>query len=147
MAQIQAYLTFNGNCREAMEFYRDSLGGELDIQTVGDSPVADQNAPASHHRIMHSSLTNDGFVLMASDMLTSGEFREGNAVTLLLNFGSEDEIKNSFERLSRGGVVDSPLREEFWGSVFGMLTDKFGKHWMLNFDKNPPVTSTPPNQF
>jgi PhnB protein len=136
MAQIVAYLTFNGNCREAMTFYKECLGGELTIQAVSDTPMASQMPPEEQKKIMHSSLAKGPLTLMASDMMggPSGVV-QGNAITLMLNCGSEQEIQASFAKLSAGGKVGHALKEEFWGSTFGDLTDKFGMRWMLNFDK------------
>ena len=85
---------------------------------------------------MHSSLTNGGFVLMASDNLMSAEkLMIGNDVTLSLNCSSDAEINDYFSKLSEGGIVEMPLMTQFWGATFGMLKDKYGKSWMLNFDK------------
>jgi PhnB protein len=136
MAQILAYLTFNGNCREAMTFYKECLGGELSLQAVSDTPMASQMPPEAQNNIMHSSLTNGSMALMASDMMGGPNgVVHGNAITLMLNCGSEQEIQNFFAKLSAGGKVGHALKEEFWGSTFGDLTDKFGNRWMLNFDK------------
>lgn len=135
MTQINAYLNFNGNCREAMTFYKECLGGELSMQTVGEAPIADQMPPEARQNIMHAALTNGVLVLMASDMMGPGEPVHGNTMALLLNCSSEEEIKTFFSKLSAGGKVDHALKEEFWGSTYGDLTDKFGRRWMLNYDK------------
>jgi PhnB protein len=135
MAQINAYLTFDGNCREAMAFYKECLGGDLAIQTVGESAIASTMPPATQGLVMHSALTKGSLVLMASDMMSDEGVVKGNAITLMLQCGSEKEISESFAKLSAGGKVNSPLKEEFWGSTFGDLTDRFGLRWMLNFDK------------
>ncbi len=136
MTQIDAYLRFNGNCREAMTFYKECLGGELAMQTVGESPVASQMPPAAQKSIMHAALTKGRLVLLASDMVGSEGVVKGNAIALTLNCGSEEEIKTYFAKLSSGGQVTYPLKTEFWGATFGQLTDKFGVDWMLNYDKN-----------
>lgn len=135
MTQIIAYLTFNGTCKDAMTFYKDCLGGELRLQTVGETPAASQMPPEAKSKIMHASLTNDSIALMASDMIMAGSVVPGNTVSLLLNCSSEEEIGRFFSKLSAGGKVGHPLKEEFWGSTFGDLTDKFGMRWMLNWDK------------
>jgi PhnB protein len=136
MTQIHAYLTFSGNCREAMTFYKDCLGGELMLQTVEGSPLADQMPADAGPSILHSTLTQDAVVLMASDM-SLGPVTQGTAVSLLLDCSSEEDIQRIFAALSAGGEVNNPLGEMFWGATFGGLTDKYGVHWLLNHDKAP----------
>ena len=135
MIQINPHLHLNGTAREAMNFYKDCFGGELFMQTLGETPMADQ-MPAAKDKIMHASLTKDGSVLiMAADMMDPSTFKIGDNVTLSINCSSEDEIKTLFSKLSAGGKVTMPLSEQFWGATFGMLTDKFGIDWMLNYQK------------
>jgi PhnB protein len=105
------------------------------MMTVGDSPVAKQLPPESKQRIMHATLANGSLELMASDMMGRGELVRGNTISLMLYCSSEEEIRTFFTRLSAGGEVLHPLKEEFWGSLFGDLTDKFGMRWMFNYDK------------
>jgi PhnB protein len=138
MTQINSYLTFGGNCREAMNFYKECLGGELILQTIGESPLSDKMPPQMKESILHSSLTKDALVLMGSDMVSEQGLIKGNAVSLSINCSSEEEIKNFYEKLSSGGKKDHPLENTFWGALFGDLTDKYGNHWLLNFDKNLP---------
>ncbi len=140
MTKINAYLTFDGNCREAMTFYQECFGGELTIQTVAESPMAEQTPEAENDKVMHANLTKGDLVLMAADMIEhegAGNERvvRGNAITLSLDCSSEDEINMFFSNLSAGGQVTMPLAEQFWGATFGMLTDKFGLNWMLNYDR------------
>ena len=135
MTQINAYLTFSGNCREAMNFYSGVLNGELAIQTIGESSMADEMPPQMRDCILHAQLTKGPLVLMGSDMVSDQGLIQGNSVTLMLACSSEDEIINSYEKLSAGGKATHPLENTFWGSLFGGLTDKFGNHWLLNFDK------------
>jgi PhnB protein len=136
MTSINAYLTFNGNCREAMNFYRESLGGELNLQTVEDSPMAGQLPANMKKNIMHSSLAGEGFTIMGSDMCGPEGVVKGNNVSLILNCTSEEEIRNRFQVLSSGGKVKHPLEDTFWGALFGDLTDRYGIQWLLNFDKS-----------
>lgn len=136
MKQINSYLTFNGNCREAMTFYKECFGGELFVQTVGESPISEKLPPQMKESVLHSTLTKDALVLMGSDMCSENGLQKGNSVSLMLNCSSEDEIKNCYNKLSSGGKKDHPLENTFWGALFGDLTDKFGNHWLLNFDKN-----------
>ena len=104
MAQIYSYLTFSGNCREAMTFYKNCLGGELTLQTVGDSPLAEKMPAQMKESILHSTLTKDSLVLMGSDMVSEKGLLKGNAVSLSLNCSNEEEIKSFFKKLS---YVDS----------------------------------------
>lgn len=136
MTQINAYLNFNNNCREAMGFYKDCLGGELTLQTIGDSPMGAGCSAAMKDQILHSTLLKNGLVLMGSDMMGPDGFVQGNTVSLSLNCGSEEEINTFFSKLSAGGKIMEPLKQQFWGATFGVFTDKFGVRWMLNYDKN-----------
>ena len=134
---LNPYLAFNGNCKEAMEFYKDCLGGELMMQTVGESGQTGHMPPGSENNIMHARLTKDGVdILMASDG-TGQEVTQGTNISLSINCTSDEEIKSLFEKLSAGGKVTMPLADQFWGATFGMLTDKYGFHWMLNYQKTP----------
>jgi PhnB protein len=135
MTQINSYLTFNGNCREAMTFYQDCLSGKLIFQTIGESPMADQMPEEMKECILHSSLTTEGFVIMGSDMTPETGLLKGNAVSLILNCSSEADIRSFFDKLSDGGTIKHPLENTFWDALFGDLTDKFGNNWILNFDK------------
>jgi PhnB protein len=136
MTKINTYITFNGNCREAITFYQECLGGELFLQTIGDSPLAAQMPPLMQDCILHSTLTKGELIIMASDMVSEQGLLKGNNVSLMLNCSSEDEIRTTYEKLSEGGDARHPLENTFWGALFGGLTDKFGILWLLNFDKN-----------
>jgi len=135
MTQINTYLTFSGNCREAMNFYKDCLGGELTLQTIGDSPLADKMPEAMKACILHATLINKGLILMGSDMVGEQGLIKGNAVSLSINCSSEEEIQQLYEQLSAGGRKDHALERSFWGATFGDLTDKYGNHWLLNFEQ------------
>ena len=136
MAQINSYLTFSGNCREAMLFYQKCLGGELLLQTIGDSPLAKQMPAKMKDFILHATLTKNELILMGSDMVAETGLIKGNAVSLSVNCSSEKEIKSFYKKLAVGGNADHPLENTFWGALFGDLTDKYGNHWLLNFDRN-----------
>ncbi len=135
MTHINSYLTFGGNCREAMTFYKNCLGGELDLQSIGESPMADKLPPQMKDSILHATLTKGDLVLMASDMVGEKGLIKGNAVSLMLNCSSEDEIRAFYKKLSTGGQAIHPLEDSFWGALFGDLTDKYGNQWLLHFDK------------
>lgn len=129
---INAYLTFNGNCRQAMQFYKECLGGVLNFQTVGESPLSASLPVKMKDCIVHSSLKNEAFVLMASDMVNDNGLIKGNAVSLLLDCKSEEEVKERYTKLSSGGVATHPPAISHRGALFGNLIDKYGNHWILN---------------
>jgi PhnB protein len=135
MTHINAYLNFNGKCREAMSFYHECLGGELTMQKVSESPMAAQLPSELSANILHSTLTRDGIVLMGSDMM-GASLVSGNAISLCLNCSSDEEINEFFDKLSSGGNVKMPLHQTFWGATYGELTDRFGMNWMFNHAKN-----------
>jgi PhnB protein len=135
MAQINAYLYFDGTCREAMTFYKECLGGELKIMTVGESPMAAQLPPNAKNLVMHAMLRSGPLTLLASDSIGGAKLVAGTTVSLMLACSSEEEIQSAFSRLSAGGKVGHPLKQEFWGATFGDFTDRFGVRWMMNFEK------------
>lgn len=136
MKGINSYLTFNGNCRQAMQFYKECLGGKLHFQTIGESPLSDKMPRQMKDSILHSTLSKRNFVLMGSDMVANDGLSRGNAVSLMLDCSNEKEIIACYEKLSAGGIQNHPLEISFWGALFGDLTDKFGNHWLLHFDKS-----------
>ncbi|WP_067151829.1 VOC family protein [Pseudotamlana agarivorans] len=133
--KISSYLTFDGNCREAMTFYKECLGGDLMLQLVEGSPMANKMPQEMKKCILHSTLTTDAFVIMGSDMTPETGLIKGNATSMVINCGSEAEIRNIYEKLSREGVAHHKIETTFWGTLFGDLTDKFGNNWMLNYDE------------
>lgn len=133
MTQLTSYLSFEGNCAEAMAFYQSCLGGELDIQKVGDSPMA-KDMPDKKDQVMHSMLKSGGIVLMASDLVMDGHVQRGNGVTLAINGGTPEELKEFFNKLAEGGKVTHALEETFFG-FYGDLTDKYGVLWAFQAEK------------
>jgi PhnB protein len=135
MKQITPFLHFDGNCREAMEFYKQSLGAELFLLPYSDAPGEPAwVTPESRDRIMHSTLNHSGGpLLMASDTMPGHAFQQGSNFAVCIECESRDEIEAFFAALSAGGEVTMPLQDTFWNAHFGMLKDKFGIHWMLNF--------------
>ena len=137
MAQLNPYLSFENNCREAMNFYKDCLGGdgEVVLQTVGEMPsMAAMMPPHMKNYILHSTLKRGDITIMASDLNRSIPI-EGNTVHLCINCNTEEELKSFFSNLSAGGSITDQLADMPWGGKFGSLTDKFGKHWLFNFQK------------
>jgi PhnB protein len=131
--KINAYLTFNGNCEEAMRFYARSLGGTLDpINTFGDTPACD-HVPADYRdKIMHARLTVGDQVLMASDNMPDYPYDGVKGCSIALNVDSIAEAQRVFAALSEQGQVIMPLDKTFWAVSFGMLVDRFGVPWLVN---------------
>ncbi len=134
MAQINAYITFNGQCREAMNFYKECLDAELVLQTVGESPMADQWPPAMAKHVLHSCLTKDNLLLMGSDM-SAEPLVIGNTISLSLNCSTEEEMESFFSKLSAGGNVTHPIHDFFAGKL-AALTDKYGVSWLFYYNNN-----------
>ncbi len=130
--QLNVYLSFQGNCREAMQFYQDCLGGELILQTVKESPMAAQWPVYVQDDILHASLIHDQLVLLGSDMGGRGGLVQGNTISLSLQCSSEEEIERFFSNLSLGGKVTHALHSFYDGSI-GALTDRYGMNWVLKY--------------
>lgn len=142
MTSVNIYLNFNGNCREAFEFYRSVFGGEFSFMgTFGEmSPQEDlEMSDEDKNRIMHVTLPiSTETSLMGSD--TGGSYEKvtfGNNFSIYVNAKSKEEADHFFKGLSNGGKINMPMEDVFWGSYFGMLEDKFGINWMVSFDTNP----------
>jgi PhnB protein len=133
MKALHPYITFSGNCAEAMTFYRDCLGGELTLQKVSEAPIAAQMPPQMQEQVMHSMLMIGDLCLMASDMKPSWR-TVGNSVSVMLHCSSEEELRKTFDALAEGGTVRDPVKAQFWGGMFGALSDKFGIDWSLHYD-------------
>jgi PhnB protein len=146
MTQIDSYLTFSGNCREAMTFYQKCLGGTLNFQTVGESPLSEKMPEKMKNYILHATLSKGVLILMGSDMVPQSGLIKGNSVSLSLHCNSEKEIKSFYKKLSSGGKANHRLEETFWGALFGDLTDKFGNHWLLNYHEKSKL-KTNKNHF
>ncbi|MCX2678701.1 glyoxalase/bleomycin resistance/extradiol dioxygenase family protein [Galbibacter sp. EGI 63066] len=135
MGQLIIYLTFNGNCKEAMEFYQECLGGELHFQTLGESPKTEKLPEGMKVYIVQASLKKDDLILMGTDMVDK-EVLRGNSVSILLDCNDEDGIKTYYKNLKAGGNTTHPLQETPWGELFGGLTDKYGHHWLFHCKKS-----------
>jgi PhnB protein len=138
---IQPYLFFNGSCEQAVEFYRQALGAEVEMMMrYKDSPEPPQPGmvpPGFEDKIMHTSFRIGETTLMASDGCAA-EKTNFQGFSLSLTVSSEAEADRVFAALSYGGQVQMPLTKTFWSPRFGMLTDRFGLAWMISL--------APPNQ-
>lgn len=134
MNQIITYLTFRGNCKEAMEFYQSCLGGELEIKSLTETPLGNKFPNTFKKLVVHASLKKDNIILMGTD-LRDDEVVNGNNVSILLNGKDETQIKLYYESLVSGGLKTHPLQETNMGDLFGGLTDKYGHHWLFHCGK------------
>ena len=133
MPTLDAYLTFDGNCAEAMRFYERTLGGRLEtLMTHAESPMADQTPPGSRDRILHARLVIDGRHLMASDSPAGEPYPAMHGFSMSLTCSDLDQARRVFDSLAEGGRVNMPLQKVFWADAFGMLVDRFGTPWMIN---------------
>lgn len=142
MTTVNVYLTFNGNCLEAFDFYKSVLGGEFSyVSRFKDIPqeVGKPESQEEGEKIMHICLPiSQETMLMGSD--TGGEwashFAQGNNFSISINTDSREKADHFFNELSANGRVTMPMDHTFWGDYFGMCTDKFGVNWMVSFNEN-----------
>jgi PhnB protein len=131
MTTLTPYLLFDGNCQQAMEFYKSCFGGELTLMKVKDSPVKDKMPLAQLEKTINARLKSGKLEVSASDWLRLDRKPvRGNTVCLYLSGGTLQELKAFFEKLSEEADVIDPLKEAFFG-VYGAVTDKFGVRWMF----------------
>lgn len=127
---LEPYLFFNGNTKEAMEFYKSVFGGELEVNKANPEQMGDMpNKDWFKDKVMHSSLKGP-VKLMASDSPTASG--KAAKVELCLGGTDETEMRAIFDKLAEGGNVKQPLEKQFWGDIFGNLTDKYNVDWMMN---------------
>ena len=135
-SRLNPYISFAGNARQAMEFYKAVFDGTLTLSTFGefgssDSPAAD--------KIMHGLLETDrGFSLMGADTPPGVEHNPGDNIAVSLSGDDVDELRGYWEKLSDGGTVSVPLEKQMWGDEFGMCVDRFGIRWMVNIAQSKP---------
>jgi PhnB protein len=130
-SRLNPYISFRDNARQAMEFYRDVFGGNLSVNTFGESGDA-QGTPEAD-KIMHAQLETDrGFTLMASDTPAEMPYNPGNNISISLSGDDADDLRGYWAKLSDGGTVTMPLEKQIWGDEFGMCQDRFGIPWMVN---------------
>lgn len=135
--KVHIYLTFDGNCREAMDYYAKSFGTKIQYtMTYGESQMKDQTAPDDMDRIMHMSMIiGTDFGIMGSDthpLMHKEKLNVGNNTEITLIPETKEEADRLYAELSLGGVQSMPLQDMWWGSYHGTLTDKFGVKWMID---------------
>ena len=129
--KLNPYLSFDGRCREAFEFYAKALGGTITfIQSIGESPMAASMPPDTHHRVMHVTLQAGDQVLQGAD--TPGAFTPPAGFSIAIHFDDAAEGERAFNALAQDGDVQMPYQETFWAKGFGMVIDQFGTPWMVN---------------
>ena len=136
--KVHTYLNFDGNAGEAFDFYKSVFGGEFTSKMkMSEAPDADKYSEEEQDRIMHISLPlGGGAVLMASDIFTSmgQKFEGGSNVYISIHPDSKEEADRLFDGLSKGGEIEMPMEDQFWGDYFGSFIDKFGVKWMVNYN-------------
>lgn len=142
MASISPYLNFNGNCEEAFLFYQSVFGGEFTfIGRFKDMPSEEPLSEELANKIMHVSLPIQNDVqLFGSDSMECNGAKAGSSISISINAEDEAEAHRLFEGLSKNGAITMPLQKTFWGALFGMFTDQFGIHWMVNYDYETKVS-------
>ena len=133
-SRLNPYIGYDGDARQAMEFYQQVFGGDLRMNTFGefgqpDSPDAE--------KIMHAQLdTTSGYTIMGADTPTGMSYESGSRISVSLSGDDGDELRGYWEKLSGGGTVTMPLEKQMWGDEFGMCVDRFGIPWMVNITQS-----------
>ncbi|MET9511878.1 VOC family protein [Streptomyces flavidovirens] len=133
-SRLNPYISFDGDARQAMEFYRGVFGGTLTVNTYRD--FGEKEAGYAADKIMHSMLeTDSGFTLMAADTPPGMEHKPGNNISVSVSGDDSGELRGYWDKLSADGTVSVPIEKQMWGDVFGMCTDRFGITWMVNISE------------
>lgn len=133
-SRLNPYVSFNGDARQAMEFYNSVFGGNLTLSTFGD--LGSPDAPEAN-KIMHGMLeTDNGFTIMGADLPPGMDHNPGTNFAISVSGDDADELRGYWQKLSEGGSVSVPLEKQMWGDVFGMCTDKFGVSWMVDIGES-----------
>ena len=128
---LNPYLNFEGNARQAMEFYESVFGGTLNVSTFGEFQAAED--PSEEDLVMHADLEGTGGIrFMAADTPKRMEYTPGSNISMSLSGEDEAQLTGYFDKLADGGSVMMPLTKAQWGDTFGMCTDRFGVRWLVN---------------
>lgn len=139
--KLTPYIHFAGNAREALEFYKNALNGEIQqLGTYGESPVP--NDEDYKDKVMHARLVFYGNMIMLSDVFKGQQVSTGGNIHLSIQMDEVNKMDEVFKKMAEGGKVTMELQDAFWGARFGMLQDKFGVSWMFNceFKKQDDAT-------
>ena len=130
--KLNPYLSFDGRCREAFDFYQEIFRGQISfMQTIGESPMASTMPPEAHSRVMHVTMQISDQVLQGADA-PPGQFSKPAGFFVALHFEDVVEGRRVFDALAQNGIVQMPFQETFWAKGFGMLVDQFGTPWAIN---------------
>lgn len=130
-SQLNPYLSFKDNARQAMEFYKSIFGGELTVNTFKEFHASSD--PSEDNKVMHAALkAPNGILFMASDTPNHMKYEPGSRISMSLSGDNQRELTGYFEKLAAGGTTAMPLAKAPWGDTFGMCIDKFGVQWMVN---------------
>jgi PhnB protein len=133
--KLNAYLHFNGNCEEALNFYQEVLGAkQLMMLRYGDSPAADETAKELQNKIIHGRIAIGEGIIMGSDAPT-GRYQAPGGFSVNIGVETPEEAERIFKALSEKGTIHMPMEETFWALRFGMFIDRFGTPWMINCEK------------
>lgn len=136
-SRLNPYLNFQGNTRQAMEFYQSVLGGELSVHTFGDSGITEGVDP---EHVMHATLeTPEGFTIMAADLPPGMPFEAGGPISVSVSGEDAETLQSYWDGLSAQATVIMPFEPQVWGDVFGMCLDQFGIKWMVDIVQNAPT--------
>lgn len=137
--KVHPYLNFDGQAQEAFNFYKSIFGGEFVMNMkMSEAPGGDEFPEAERNRIMHIALPlSEDIMLMASDTVPSmgHTLVKGNQTHIMISPSSKQEADRLFNELSKGGVIEMPIEDQFWGDYYGSFADKFGILWMINFNE------------
>jgi PhnB protein len=132
-SRLNPYIGFDGDARQAMEFYQQVFGGDLRLNTFGEFGMADS---PDADKVMHAQLeTPSGYTLMAADTPSGMPFEGGSRISVSLSGEDGDELRSYWEKLCEGGTVTMPMEKQMWGDEFGMCTDRFGVAWLVNVNQ------------
>jgi PhnB protein len=138
MAQLNPYVNFKDQTRQAMEFYKSVFGGKLTMSTFKEFHASQD--PSEDNLIMHSVLEGEkGITFMAADTPPRMEYKPGNNFNMSLSGDNEQELRGYYEKLKAGGQVIMPLEKAIWGDTFGMVRDRFGVTWLVNISQTAAV--------
>jgi PhnB protein len=130
--QMNAYLSFQGQCEEAFRFYAECLDGKVgQIFRYAGTPLAEQVPADWQNKVMHGSLAVGDQVFMGGDV-SPDRYEKPKGFSLSLHLNSTTQAERIFERLAKDGTIVMPLEETFWAARFGMLVDRFGVPWLIN---------------
>jgi PhnB protein len=132
-SRLNPYLNFNGNARQALEFYNSVFGGSLNLNTFADFGA--QGTPDAD-KIMHGQLETDaGYTIMAADVPSDMQYQPIAGASVSLSGDDADALRGYWQKLSEGGMTTMPMEKQSWGDEFGMCVDKFGVPWLVNISQ------------